>query len=199
MDGNDRKPRARVDFYLDPACPWAWRTAVWIREVARVRPVDVHWKCLSLEAINRARGTLHPAHEASRASFRALVLARRRGGEAAIERLYAALGAARHERREDLADRGTIARALAEAGLGESLYDEALADPTTEHEYLAEHADVVARGAFGVPTLVLDDAPPIFGPVIEPVPRGEAAGALYDHVAGLARVPTFFELKRNRR
>jgi hypothetical protein len=167
--------------------------------VARVRPVDVRWKCLSLEEINRPRGTLHASHEASRASFRTLIVARRRGGEAAIDRLYAALGAARHERREDLADRRTVARALREAGLSEHLYDEALADPTTEHEYLAEHGAVVARGAFGVPTLVVDDGPPIFGPVIDPVPRGEEAGVLYDHVDALVRIPTFFELKRSRR
>jgi hypothetical protein len=31
------------------------------------------------------------------------------------------------------------------------------------------------------------------------VPRGEEAGVLYDHVAALVRIPTFFELKRSRR
>lgn len=188
-----------VDFYLDPACPWAWRTARWIREVARVRPVEVRWKCLSLEEVNRPRGTVRETHEASRAPFRALVLARRRGGQPAIDRLYAALGAARHERREDLGDASTVRAALAEAGLSETLYDEALADPSTEREYLAEHAAVVERGGFGVPTLVLDGGPPVFGPVIDPVPQGEEAGALYDHVAALSRIPTFFELKRTRR
>ena len=190
--------RTLVDFYLDPACPWAWRTSRWIREVARVRPVEIRWKCLSLEEINRARGTLRDSHQASRAPFRTLVLSRRKGGEAAAERFYAALGAARHERRHDLGDPGTVKAALVEAGLSDTLYDEALADPTTEREYLAEHTEVVERGGFGVPTLVLDGGPPIFGPVIGPVPHGEAAGALYDHVAGLSRIPTFFELKRNR-
>jgi 2-hydroxychromene-2-carboxylate isomerase len=192
-------PRTVVDFYLDPACPWAWRTSLWMREVARVRPVDVRWKCLSLEEINRARGTLREAHQASRAPFRALVLARRTGGEPAIDRLYAALGAARHERRENLGEPTTVKAALVEAGLSGSLYDEALADPTTEREYLAEHTEVVERGGFGVPSLALDGGPPIFGPVIDPVPTGEAAGTLYDHVAALSRIPTFFELKRSRR
>jgi 2-hydroxychromene-2-carboxylate isomerase len=191
--------RTLVDFYLDPVCPWAWRTARWIREVARVRPIEVRWKCLSLEEVNRPRGTVREAHQASRAAFRALVAARRRGGEAAADRLYAALGAARHERREDLSEPGTVRAALVEAGLSETLYDEALADSSTEREYLAEHAAVVERGGFGVPTLVLDGGPPIFGPVIDPVPQGEEAGALYDHVAGLSRIPTFFELKRARR
>jgi 2-hydroxychromene-2-carboxylate isomerase len=193
-----RNGRIVVDFYLDPACPWAWRTAVWMQEAAKVRPIDVHWKLLSLEEVNRPRGTLHDSHVKSRAPFRVLVLARRQGGEKAIEALYAALGVARHERKLDLGEPATVRDALGEAGLSATLYDEALADPTTEQEYMAEHAAIVERGAFGVPTLVIDGGPPVFGPVIQPPPRGEEAGVLFDHVAGLSRIPTFFELKRNR-
>ncbi len=189
--------RSVVDFYFDPACPWAWRTAVWIRAVAKVRPIEVRWKCLSLEEINRAPQTVHENHPKSRGPFRTLVLARRRGGEEAIDRLYAALGVARHERKEDLGDPVTVRKALVETGLGERLYDEALADPTTEQEYLAEHAAIAGRGAFGVPSLVIEGGKPIFGPVMYPV-EGEEAGELYDHVAALSRSPVFFELKRGR-
>jgi 2-hydroxychromene-2-carboxylate isomerase len=190
--------RVVVDFYTDPACPWAWRTAVWMREAAQVRPIDVRWKLLSLEEINRPRGTLHDSHLKSRAPFRVMVLARRQGGEKAIEALYAALGAARHERKLDLGDEATVRGSLAEAGLSEKLYDEALADSTTEQEYLAEHAAIVERGGFGVPTLVVDGGSPVFGPVIQPPPKGEEAGVLFDHVVGLSHIPTFFELKRTR-
>ena len=51
-----------------------------------------------------------------------------------------------------------------------------------------------------VPTLVLDngDGPGIFGPVIKPVPEGEAAGQLWDRVEWLLRQEGFFELKRGR-
>ena len=51
-----------------------------------------------------------------------------------------------------------------------------------------------------MPTLVLDDGegPGIFGPVINPVPEGEAAGELWDRVVWLTRQPGFFELKRSR-
>jgi 2-hydroxychromene-2-carboxylate isomerase len=188
-----------VDFYFDPVCPWAWRTSLWIQEAARVRPIELRWRCLSLEEINRPLGALKDVHAASRAPFRTLVLARRRGGEDAIGRLYAALGATRHARRQELTDPATVKAALAEVGLEGDLYDEALADPTTEDEYLAEHAAIAAQGGFGVPTLVIDGSPPIFGPVIHPAPAGEAAGALYDHVAALSRIPTFFELKRSRK
>ena len=195
MTGNGK---TNVDFYLDPICPWSWRTSIWIREVAKVRPIDVHWKFFSLEEINRPAGTLKEAHVQSRGPFRAMVLARRRHGDAAVDKLYEAFGKARHEREEDLSDEGVAKSAIEEAGFSPSLLDEALADPTTEQEYVAEHNDVVARGGFGVATLVIDGSDPIFGPVIQPIPSGEEAGELYDHVASMSTKKYFFEIKRNR-
>jgi mycothiol-dependent nitroreductase-like protein len=38
----------------------------------------------------------------------------------------------------------------------------------------------------------------IFGPVITPIPRGEAAGKLWDGVALVTATDGFFELKRTR-
>ena len=38
----------------------------------------------------------------------------------------------------------------------------------------------------------------IFGPVITPIPRGEAAGQLWDGVALVTAADGFFELKRTR-
>jgi len=37
-----------------------------------------------------------------------------------------------------------------------------------------------------------------FGPVITPIPRGEAAGKLWDGVLLCAATPGFYELKRSR-
>ncbi len=190
--------RTSVDFYFDPLCPWAWRTSLWVREVAKVRPIDVHWKFLSLEEINRGTDHARDSQRASRAPFRTMTLARRLGGEDAIDRLYLALGKARHERKEDLAEVSVVKASLEEAGLSSSLYDEALGDPSTEREYAAEHKLIAEQGGFGVATLVIDGGPPIFGPVINPVPSGEEAGELFDHVAALSKDKYFFELKRNR-
>jgi 2-hydroxychromene-2-carboxylate isomerase len=197
MTANDNG-RTQVDFYLDPICPWSWRTSVWIREVAKVRPIDVHWKFLSLEEINREAGTLKDSHVQSRKPFRVMTLARRQHGDEAVDKLYAAFGSARHERQEDLSDEGVVRSAIEEAGYSPSLLDEAMKDPSTEQEYVAEHKEVVARGGFGVATLQIDGSDPIFGPVIQPVPSGEEAGKLFDHVAGMSTLDYFYEIKRNR-
>lgn len=190
--------RMSVEFFFDPICPWAWRTSLWIREVAKVRPIDVHWKFMSLEEINRPAGTLKDSHLQSRGPFRAMTLARRVGGDEAVDKLYLALGKARHDRKEDLAETPVVEAALEEAGLSKTLLKEAQSDPSTEEEYLAEHRSVSERGAFGVATLVIDGSEPIFGPVIDPVPSGEEAGKLFDHVAGMSTLGYFYELKRTR-
>jgi Mycothiol-dependent nitroreductase Rv2466c len=87
MDGR-ANGRSTVDFYLDTACPWSWRTSVWMREVVKTRPVDVHWKFFSLEEVNKSAGPPRDSHMASRRTFRTMVLARRRQGDAAVDRLY---------------------------------------------------------------------------------------------------------------
>ncbi len=190
----------RVAFYLDPSCPWAWLTSRWVLEAAKVRPLQVEWRLFSLAEVNRGveEGRAQEAHAASHAAMRVMALARRRGGEEALGRLYTALGEARHERGDSLAEEGVIRAALSQAGLDPALHAQALADPQTDEDVLAEHKQVVERHqAFGVPTLVIDGSA-IFGPIVRTVPRGQAAGELWDHVAWLMRQGDFFELKRER-
>jgi len=188
-----------VQFYFDPICPWAWRTSLWVREAAKVRPIDVQWKFLSLDLANRAAGNEpKPGHLQSWKPLRLMALARRQGGQAAVDRLYLAIGRARHERHAALDDEAMLAAALGEAGLDRGLLAAALADPTTEQEVRDEYAAIAADGGFGVPTLVVDGAKPLFGPVIDDVPLGEAAGALWDRVDWLMEQPSFLELKRAR-
>ena len=78
---------------------------------------------------------------ASHATFPLLARARAQGGNEAVDRLYVALGQARHERKESLADAAVIERALTEAGLDPAWRTEAAAEPGMEDRILAEHQE----------------------------------------------------------
>jgi hypothetical protein len=49
----------------------------------------------------------------------------------------------------------------------------------------------------GTPVIHVDGHA-FFGPVVTPIPRGEAAGRLWDGVLMVCSVPGFYELKRTR-
>ena len=190
-----------LTLYIDPACPWAWLTSRWLVEVETVRPVRVTTRLFVLAEINRDSepDERHLRfHRASETAMRVMVAARRAGGDAALARVYTEVGEAHHEHGEPLDDDGVLRRALVTAGLDPALVDAAAADPSTREEMLAEHRAVAARGAFGVPTLVLGDAPPSFGPCIDARITGEAAGELWDRVSWLLTAEHFYELKRER-
>lgn len=190
----------QIDFYFDPSCPWAWRTSLWIREVQQVRPIDVTWKILSLAEINKENDYAAESHGHSHATFRIFLLARDRAGNEGVDRLYLALGQARHDRKESLGDPAIVDRALTEAGLDPAWRTEAAGRADLEDRVQTEHRDGVERlGGFGVPTISIEGRRGFFGPVITEVPTGEAAGELWDHMAWLSDQTYFFEYKRSRK
>ena len=194
-------PTTSINFHFDPACPLAWRTALWIREVRRVRPVDVTWRLFSLEVVNRKEGTEPDfQNSGSWAAQRTLALARRQGGNEAIEKLYLTLGAAQHGRKESIKEPGVLRAAAKKADLDPAIVDAALADESTIHDVLADHEEAVRRyRAFGVPTIAIEGLDVgFYGPIIQFVPRGEEAGEMWDHLAWALRQPNLFELKRDR-
>jgi predicted DsbA family dithiol-disulfide isomerase len=192
-----------VDFYADPLCPWCWRTALWIRQVAGRRPVQVTWKLFSLMVVNHKDDFKDEQYEKWFSLGRVLVAARRRGGNDAVERLYMSLGEVIHGegRRDDVGTPDGVVECLTRAGLPESLYRDALNDPSTEMELLDEHSAAADRlAAFGVPTIALHDSDiGIFGPVIEPIPMGADADSLWDHTLWMLRQPYLWEVKRTRK
>ncbi len=115
--------------------------------------------------------------------------------------LLPALHRARHPvpQREGRAQTGPpIEAALAEAGLPAELAD--AADSTEYDEALrASHADGIERVGYEVGTPIISvNGTSIFGPVVSPIPRGEAAARLWDGVLLVAGTDGFFELKRSR-
>jgi len=191
----------RVDFWFDPICPWAWITSRWMLEVQQVRPVQIAWHVMSLAVLNGdkedASDRYRELMQSAWGPVRVLIAAEQAHGPEALGPLYTALGNRFHLEKAPR-DRETITAALAEAGLPASLAD---AMDSTEYDdaVRASHAEGIDRVGYEVGTPVISvNGASVFGPVISPIPRGEAAGKLWDGVQLVMATDGFFELKRSR-
>jgi 2-hydroxychromene-2-carboxylate isomerase len=196
----DQATRQLADFWFDPLCPWAWVTSRWVLEVTQVRPVDVRWHVMSVALLNGDRED-SPEQLAAwvKASgpVRMLAAASQRHGEQVLGPLYTALGE-RFHRAGEPNDEATWRSALADAGLPVSLAA-AATDPLWDAAVLASHQEGMAPVGSDVGTPVLHvGTAAFFGPVVASIPRGEAAGLLWDGVVAVTGTPGFFELKRSR-
>src|SRR5260370_364692 len=177
--------RENVQFWFDPVCPWAWITSRWMLEVERVRPVRAEWRIMSLAYLNlsqhEGKGLSEDYVERMSLAWgpvRICAAAVRDRGPEILGPLYTALRTRVHVhgRREDPA---VIPEALAEVGLPESL---ASAAKSTEFDEVikASHHDAFDEVGLDVGTPVIRiHGNALFGPVITPAPRREAAGRLW--------------------
>lgn len=189
----------RVDFWFDPICPFAYATSLWIREVEKVRDIEVRWNVMSLGVLNEEKNP-SPAEDdevltrwiAARTSTAVAETAPEKVGD-----FYAAIGHDIHVRgNKDFDDASR--RALAEIGLDESLADQAKTD-TYDQAMRKSHQEGISQVGQDVGTPIVAFAgTAFFGPVITRVPVGEEAGKLFDASVALAEYPYFFELKRSR-
>jgi 2-hydroxychromene-2-carboxylate isomerase len=190
----------QLDFWFDPLCPWAWITSRWVLEVEKVRPVQAHWHVMSLAVLNEGKDVpeRYRAFQAQAwGPVRVCIAAEQKFGPDVLLPLYTALGTRFHLQQADR-DRSTIEAALAEAGLPAELAD-AMDDPSYDEALRASHADGMDRVGYEVGTPVISvNGSSFFGPVVSPIPRGEAAARLWDGVLAVAGTDGFFELKRSR-
>ena len=198
--GRAEAARAVADFWFDPVCPWAWIASRWMLEVERVRDVDLRWHVMSLALLNDGRDMPEKYRQVMAEAWgpvRVVTAAVAEHGDQAALPLYTALGSRFHlEGRPK--DRPTVAEALREAGLPEGLAD-AMDDPAWDAALAASHHAGMDPVGYEVGTPVIHvEGTAFFGPVVSPIPRGEAAGRLWDGVRLVAGTDGFFELKRSR-
>lgn len=189
-----------VDFWFDPACPWAWMTSRWMTEVAEQRDVDLHWHVMSLAVLNDGRDlpeSYRRSMDDAWAAVRVLVAAARDHGDQVLAPLYTAMGTRRHPGgRTDTA--AIITESLAEVGLPAELA--AVGDTDEVNDLLrASHdrAMQLVGDEVGTPVVAIDGTG-YFGPVVTPAPSGQAALDMFDGLVLMTRVPGFYELKRTR-
>ncbi|WCZ39493.1 DsbA family protein [Corynebacterium jeddahense] len=195
----------QVTFWFDVACPFCWQTSRWMKEVQKVRDIDVEWVPMSLAVLNDGRdlpADYAAAMEANWGPARVFAKVKEERPDQ-VDALYTAMGTLVHPGGEGHkqgygAYDEIIAKALAEVGLPEHFAEVA---NTTECDDLLRgfHAKAIEAVGddVGTPVVALNGTA-FFGPVITRVPEGEEAGELFDHAVGLASYPYFFELKRTR-
>jgi predicted DsbA family dithiol-disulfide isomerase len=184
-----------VRLWTDPSCPWAWQVLTWLRDLRNREVVRLTYSLFSLEL--NASGTDLPYGEAAPTyghAFTTLALARREGGDEAVEAFLMALGGLRHERREPMSPE-LLRKAAADTGLSD-LPDRAAGRPDLEAEIVNEYLEARSLDVFGVPTLKVEDDKVVYGPIIAIGPTGADGIELWEEVRRLSARPAFFELKR---
>ena len=173
-------------------------------EVEKVRPVHTDWRIMSLAYLNleqhKGEGlTPEYLERMSKAwgPVRVCAAAAAEAGPAVLGPLYTAIGTRFHNqgRREDPA---VLTDALEEVGLPASLAGAADSEEF-DKAIIASHHEAFDEVGLDVGTPVIRiRGKALFGPVMTPAPRGEAAGELWDGLVLVSKADGFFELKRSR-
>jgi 2-hydroxychromene-2-carboxylate isomerase len=195
--------RTKVEFWVDPACPWCWVTAKWIvMEVAPQRQLDILWQPISLLFKNQPdpSSQYYATSSASHRMLRVMEAIRASAGDDAVFSWYWQCATRIHHDRDKTFDLG---EALAHVGL-----DPALADAADDENWDVEVRRRMDRGLelvgdeVGTPIIAFECADcttrGIFGPVLTRVPSTEQSLAVWDAMVALTTLDGFWELKRTR-
>lgn len=192
--------REKADFWFDPLCPFAWITSRWIGEVEQVRDISVEWHIMSLSVLNEGRDLPEDYKALMMQGWgpvRVVIAAAELHGDEYIKKLYDAMGTRIHIGQNKDFD-VVIRESLDEVGLPADLAKYAHTDELDE-KLRASHKDGIDRVGDDVGTpVVAFNGTAFFGPVLTRIPRGEAAGRVFDGAVLMSEFPEFFELKRSR-
>ena len=192
--------RTQVGFWFDPICPFAWATSRWIKEVEKVRDIDVSWNVMSLAVLNEGRdlpADYRESMDRAWAPVRVIMAAAAAHGEEYRDKLYTAMGELFHY--EKVENRSEVIRlALDRLGLPATLAEAGQTDANDE-ALRASHREGIEKVGQDVGTPIVEvNGTAFFGPVITRIPTGEDAGRMFDAAVELASFPYFFEMKRTR-
>ena len=190
-----------VDFWFDPLCPWAWMASRWMLEVEKVRDAHTTFHVMSLAVLNEGRDLPEEYRQMMDQEgwigVRACIAVEQKYGSEALRNFYTALGTRFHLGEEPKTPE-TVRAALTEVGLDPAIADEAQTDTYDEALHASHHEGMDPVGMdVGTPVIRVNGMS-LFGPVISPAPKGEAAGDLFDGFVKVTAYSGFFELKRTR-
>jgi 2-hydroxychromene-2-carboxylate isomerase len=199
-----------VSLWFDPICPWTWVTSRWLLEVAKVRPVKIEWRMLSLAYLNLVqRDGMEPSAEMRRPvaaqylrdfgwkPIRLCAAAAAEEGPHVMEPMYTALGRRLHiDQRHG--DDGIFLEAVQELGLPDHLA-KSVTSTQLDNEILRSHHEAFDDVGLdvGSPVVRVHDRG-YYGPVLTAMPVGEDIERLWDGFVLMSQIPEFHELKRSR-
>jgi hypothetical protein len=170
-------------------------------EVEKVRDVHTTFHVMSLAVLNSGRDLPRDYRammdKEGWIGVRASIAVEQKYGSEALRNFYTAIGTRYHLGKEPKTPE-TVAAALTEVGLDPAIAEEAQTDTYDEALHVSHHEGMDPVGEdVGTPVIRVNGMS-LFGPVISPAPKGEAAGDLFDGFVKVSAYPGFFELKRTR-
>lgn len=198
--GSTEGERTPAELWFDPICPFAWITSRWLIEASAHRAIEPTWRVMSLAVLNAGRDLPEQYMALMQRAWgpvRVAVKVSQDYDNATLGRLYTELGTRIHNDGRGF-ERDVVAEAIAAAGLPAELID-AYDDTSLDDAVTAAHKEGISLVGEDVGTPVIRvSGVAFFGPVITPMPRGEAAARLWDGVVLCASTEGFYELKRTR-
>jgi hypothetical protein len=170
-------------------------------EVEKVRPVTTRWHVMSLAVLNEKREDIPDKYrdlmKAAWGPVRVCAAAEEEYGRDVLLPLYTELGNRIHVQQRR-GDPEVLPEAVEAAGLPRRLSEAAQSADFDEAVRKSHRRGMDPVGdEVGTPVIHIG-AFAIFGPVVTPAPKDEAAGRLWDGLKLVAGTPGFYELKRSR-